>query len=117
MSYDLYLYRREGAPRLKKKGFQSYFKDRPHFTVKGSHAGYENEKTGVYFNFDYGDGKDADASESEAGREHIYFNLNYFRPHVFGLEAERALTSLVEGTPETALRIRRVWRANNGAKR
>jgi hypothetical protein len=96
MSYDLYLHRRESAGPLKKKEFQSYFKDRPRFTVKGTHAGYENEKTGVYFTFEYSDGKDADASELKASREHIHFNLNYYRSHVFGLEAERILTPLVE---------------------
>jgi hypothetical protein len=95
MSYDLYLYRRESAGPLK-KGFQSYFKGRPHFTIKGTHAGYENKKTGVYFTFDYSDGKDADADDPMAGREYIHFNLNYYRSHVFGLEAERVLTPLVE---------------------
>jgi hypothetical protein len=96
MSYDLYLYRRASADPLKEEGFQSYFEDRPHFTVKGTQAGYENEKTGVYFTFQYSDGTDADADDSTTSREHIHFNLNYFRPHVFGLEAERVLTQLVE---------------------
>jgi hypothetical protein len=97
MSYDLYLYRREGAAPLKKKGFQSYFKERPNFTLKGTQAHYNNEKTGVYFTFDYDDGKgkDGDPEDPNATREHIYLNINYFRPHIFGLEAERVLTALV----------------------
>src|SRR5262249_34432397 len=69
---------------------------RPNFTVEDDQAAYQNEKTGVYFTFDYYDGKDAEADDPNAGREHIHFNLNYYRPHTFGLEAERVLTPLVE---------------------
>jgi hypothetical protein len=96
MSYDLYLYRRPAAKALKKKEFQTYFKDRPNFTVKGTTAGYENEKTGVYFSFNYSDGKGAEADDEIGCRAHVHFNLNYFRSHVFGLEAERVLTPFVE---------------------
>lgn len=90
MSYDLYLYRRPGAKPLKKKGFQAAFKGRPRCTVDGTQAGYQNDMTGVYFSFYYSSGKDA-----EDGREHIHFNLNYLRSHVFGLEAEPVLTQVV----------------------
>ncbi|HYT88607.1 MAG TPA: hypothetical protein VEL76_07850 [Gemmataceae bacterium] len=98
MSYDLYLYRREGAKPLKKKGFQDYFKGRTNFTLKGIQAHYHNEKTGVYFTFDYNDGKgkDSDPEDPHAVHEHIYLNVNYFRPHIFGLEVERILTALVK---------------------
>jgi hypothetical protein len=97
MSYDLYLYRRDGAAPLKKKGFTSYFKGRPHFKINKDQALYENDKTGVYFSFDYSDGKGGgDPEDPNAGREHLYFNMNYFRPHVFGLEAEPVLTAVVK---------------------
>jgi hypothetical protein len=43
--------------------------------VGNGQALYENEDTGVYFIFD----------EPEDGA--VLFNLNYFRPHTFGLEA------------------------------
>jgi hypothetical protein len=92
MSYDLYLFRRENAPPLKAKGFRAAFKGRPLFTVEGTRAGYHNEKTGVYFTIHYSDGKD---SEAHPGRECLHFNLNYFRSHVFGLEAEPPLSRLV----------------------
>jgi len=97
VSYDLYLFRRAGAKPLKKKEFLAYFKGRLDFTVKGTSVGYQNEKTGVYFSFDYSDGKSTDADDPNAGRAHIHFNINYFRPHTFGLEAERVLTRLVAG--------------------
>jgi hypothetical protein len=44
-------------------------------------AGFENEATGVYWTFSFGDG--------------VAFNLNYYRSHIFGLEAERMLTAMV----------------------
>jgi hypothetical protein len=96
MSYDLSLYRREGAGPLKEE-FESYCKSRSCFTVDGTHVGYGNDKTGVYFGFDYYDGTGrTDADDPMAGREHIHFNLNYYRPHIFGLEAEQTLTRLVK---------------------
>lgn len=97
MSYDLYLLRRAGAKPLTKKEFQSFFKGGSDFTVKGTSVGYSNEKTGVYFSFEYSDGKAADADPDDplAGRAHVHFNLNYIRPHTFGLEAERVLTRMV----------------------
>lgn len=96
MSYDLYLFRRPTAKPLKKKEFQAHFKGRPNFTIKGTRAGYENEKTGVYFSFNFSDGKGAEDDDEIGSRAHVHFNLNYFRSHVFGLEAERELTPFVE---------------------
>src|SRR5262245_51012028 len=96
MSNDLYLYRREGAAPLKKKGFNAYFEGRPHFTLNENQAFYKNEKTGIYFSVYYSDGKGCAAEDPNAGREHLHFNMNYFRPHVFGLEAEPVLTALVK---------------------
>src|SRR5262245_25124275 len=73
MSYDLYLYRREGAAPLKKKGFNAYFKSRPHFTLNENQAFYENEKTGIYFSVYYSDGKGGgDEEDPNAGREHLH---------------------------------------------
>ena len=46
----------------------------------------------MYFTIHYSDGK---GSEAHPGRECLHFNLNYFRSHVFGLEAESPLTRLV----------------------
>lgn len=96
MSYDLYLYRREPAGPLGEEGFRSYFERYPNFTLEGTRAGYANEKTGVYFTIGYSDGDTEDGDAPNAGREHIFFNMNYYRPHVFGLEAERVLTRLVK---------------------
>lgn len=91
MSYDLFLYRRKGTGSLTKKAFLKFFKGRPHCEVQDAQVGYQNEKTGVYFTLEFSKG--SDPSEDEP---HIYFNMNYYRPHVFGLEAERLLTPMVE---------------------
>ena len=75
MRFDLYL-SSERSP-LTEKQFEKYFSERDHYSIEGSQALYENSDTGVYFYFE----RDADNPGS------IAFNLNYFRPHFFGLEA------------------------------
>ncbi len=74
MSYDLYLEPR-GAQKLDAAVFEQYFSGRRHYQVGEGQAIYQNENTGVYFIFD--------APQEGA----VAFNLNFFRPHVFGLEA------------------------------
>src|SRR5688572_14881079 len=73
MSHDLFLLERD--IKLDKKSFTSHFKSRPHYKLQKGQAVYQNDDTGVYFIFD----------EPEEGM--VAFNLNYFRPHTFGLEA------------------------------
>ncbi len=65
----------EPGRKIQKKAFKAYFQDRPNYQAGKGQAIYQNEDTGVYFMFD----------EPEDGV--VAFNLNYFRPHVFGLEA------------------------------
>jgi len=78
MSYDLMF---EAGPekKLDKKTFAAHFRSRRNYKVENGQAIYQNEDTGVYFIFD----------EPEDGV--VAFNLNYFRPHVFGLEAAAEL--------------------------
>ena len=85
MSYDLFFHSKK-PPTV--AAMKAYFKKQPHFTIHDKRAGYENEVTGVYFGFDFLD-------EPDEGRAPVAFNLNYFRPHVFGLEAEPAVTAFV----------------------
>lgn len=74
MSYDLY-FEAESGKGIDKKSFAAYFKGRPNYEVGKGQAIYQNEDTGVYFIFD----EPADGA--------VAFNLNYFRPHVFAIEA------------------------------
>lgn len=93
MSYDLFLY----SPELTRDSFERFFKGRAHYESVGW---YVNKDTGVYFSFEFSDGEqgeeDVDPETPEALRgPHAGFNLNYYRPHVFGLEAEPEVTAFV----------------------
>ena len=74
MSYDLFFEAASGK-KIDRKSFAAYFKARANYKMGKGQALYENEDTGAYFIFD----------EPEDGV--VVFNLNYFRPHVFALEA------------------------------
>jgi hypothetical protein len=75
MSYDLFFTANSGK-KIDKKTFAAHFGGRRNYEVNKKQAVYQNEDTGVYFIFD--------APDSDGV---VAFNLNYFRPHVFGLEA------------------------------
>lgn len=86
MSYDLFF---RSPTRLTIEQLTDYFTELPNFSVTAKRAHYENEVTGVYFGFDF-------TSEPQEGLVPLAFNMNYFRPHVFGLEAEPVVTAFVE---------------------
>ncbi len=99
MSYDLYLFPK--AP-FGLAEFAAYFSGREHYELTGDRrdAFYDNPDTGTYFSFafvpaDDGGEDDADALPDWPGGNHIAFNINYFRPHVFGLEAAGHLNEVV----------------------
>jgi hypothetical protein len=89
MSYDLFFQPRSGT-KIDKRSFAAYFKSRRHYTVGDGQALYQNDDTGVYFIFD----------EPEGGA--VAFNLNYFRPHTFGLEAAVELDAFAKAFDATA---------------
>src|SRR6266481_1930677 len=74
VSYDLYFTANSGE-KIEKKAFAAHFNGRRNYKVSKKQAVYQNEDTGVYFIFD--------APDDGV----VAFNLNYFRPHIFGLEA------------------------------
>lgn len=75
-----------------------YFRSRALYQVADGQAWYSNETTGVYFVFEIGPGPDLDPDEKPPAEdlEPVAFNINYFRPHFFGLEAEPELSAFVE---------------------
>jgi hypothetical protein len=85
MSYDLY-FRSDTAPST--DAVRAWFAARPNYHVSESQAAYYNEATGVYWTFDFG----GEPSPDDIG---VAFNLNYFRPSYFGIEAEPELTAFV----------------------
>ena len=90
MSYDLYLKQRSGE--LSKLDFLQFFAHRQNFNVGNAQAGYGNDETGVYFGFEM---RDPDPDDTEEFYP-IAFNINYFRPSYFILEAEPEVSAFVE---------------------
>lgn len=92
MSYDVYFIRRNDGP-LGLDQFSTYFSNRPNYEVEGTQAWYTNEDTGVYFSFDHTrlEGENEDGVSASVAS----FNLNYFRPPFFGLEAAPEITAFV----------------------
>ncbi len=92
MSYDLNFRKKKGEE-FPLKDFEDYFASRPHYTVANGQAIYGNEATGVYFIMDH----NADTyTDEDEGVSQSSFNLNYFRPHIFALEAEPEVRAFVE---------------------
>lgn len=89
MSYDLYF----TTPKISREQFKSHFAGNRLYEVSPGQAIYENKDTGVYFVFTFGDSAPADPGEIASSAS---FNLNYYRPHYFGLEAVKEVTMFVE---------------------
>jgi hypothetical protein len=92
MSYDLFFARRDGGE-LPLEEFANYFDHRPRWEARGEQAWYANQDTGVYFSIDHGD--EGESSDDDF-RIVAAFNLNFFRPHYFGLEAAPEVQAFVE---------------------
>jgi hypothetical protein len=97
VSYDLF-FRGRGPDRcLSWDEFKAYFSIRPNFNVQETQAWYSNNDTDVYFSFDYserGDSGEAEVDEVSSTIP-VSFNVNYYRPHPFGLEAELEVGAFV----------------------
>ncbi len=94
MSYDLYLNPKD--PALSWREFADYFEGRTNYEVAESQVWYQNEETGVYFVFEDNSATDDQDEEDPAARFPILFNMNFFRPTYFAIEAEPELTATVE---------------------
>lgn len=88
MSYDLFL----KSDKITRDSFEKYFLSKPFYEIDKDQACYTNEDTGVYFSFEINDGEDDDSEFSYQAA----FNINYFRPHVFALEAEPELKAFID---------------------
>lgn len=97
MSYDLFFRSRSPGSRLSRDDFMRHFAGRPRYEVMESQAWYSNEDSGVYFSFEYSvrDDDPHGEDESDATLAPVSFNLNFFRPHTFGLEAEPEVSAFV----------------------
>jgi hypothetical protein len=93
MSYDLFFKSR--CDSFTEKRFQQYFQNRRNYKCEASLALYENEETGVYFTFELQEKTDG---EEEEFHEYfpVAFNINFFRPSCFIVEAEPEVTAFVK---------------------
>jgi hypothetical protein len=96
VSYDLEFRFNRPDRGAEPQDFLDYFRGCANYEVSESQAWYSNEITGVYFCFDIGHLEpDPEAPPRAPNTAPIAFNLNYFRPHTFGLEAEPEVAALV----------------------
>ncbi|HYV34427.1 MAG TPA: hypothetical protein VE988_01910 [Gemmataceae bacterium] len=96
MSYDLFFRSRTVDQQLLLADFANYFSYRRFFEIQGAQAWYTNQDSGVYFSFDYLSNSPEEEDEAGEGLLPVPFNLNYFRPHPFGLEAEPEVQAFVK---------------------
>jgi hypothetical protein len=90
MSYDLFFRPHRGA--IDTSQFEAYFSGRANYKVDLPQAWYQNEETGVYFVFELTEPSDDKEVEQQYP---LSFNVNYFRPSYFILEAEPEVTAFV----------------------
>ncbi len=89
MSYDLYF----TSPKISLDEFNRYFGDNSYYEVENGQAFYSNDNTGVYFSFEH----NSDPIQDEDDIEHsVAFNINYYRPHFFALEAEPEINRFID---------------------
>ena len=95
MSYDLYLY----PERYNQVEIADWFSQRRNYELRGDGVYYFNPETGVYFSFYFETAPAVDEMGcecSEVKAPHIAFNINFYRPHIFGLEAEPEIAAFVK---------------------
>lgn len=95
MSYDLYL--RPDA--FDADAIRDWFTARPIYQVEDEQVTYANPETGVYFTFHIDATTEAVEGDEGPGRPSVAFNMNYFRPHTFALEAEPAIAAFLARFP------------------
>ena len=97
MSYDLNFRSRSPGRSISREAFARYFKERKFFSLSESQAWYSNEDSGVYFSFDYANLDNSLNSDNvtDPSLLPVSFNLNFFRPHSFGLEADFEVSAFV----------------------
>jgi hypothetical protein len=98
MSYDLHFYYKGTDELITLKRFLDYFQNKPNYEIKDTQAAYYNEDTGVYFSFDYINETSEDEPIQPDGHklQPISFNINFYRPHIFALEAEKELKAFIQ---------------------
>jgi hypothetical protein len=87
MSYDLFLGPRSGQLDLGQ--LANYFGSRDHYRLSEQQAFYLNPDSGVYLGFEF------EPASKDSDPLPVSFNINFFRPSYFILEAELEVCALV----------------------
>jgi hypothetical protein len=87
---NFYFLSRPGNPPLLREAFFNYFPAEAPYHHGEDAVSYSNEDTGVYFHWCWHE------AEAEGNTACISFELDYFRPHTFGLEAAEVLRPFVD---------------------
>jgi hypothetical protein len=91
LSYDLYLF----PDAFDAEAIHAWFADRSNYRDDR----YSNEETGVYFTISVEEDVEAGDDPEAAKGPYVAFNINYFRPHTFGLEAELEVAAFLARFP------------------
>ncbi len=91
MSYDLHITPKSFDPRA----IIEWFGWREHYETNDNGAHYSNDDTGVYFSFEVVANPEP-CEDEPAPAPYVHFNLNYYRPHIFGLEAEPEVAAFLQ---------------------
>lgn len=102
MSYDLTFLAKKSKTLPTTDDLVRFLAPRLDYRGEGSEIWYENQETGVYFSLGLGANPPTEEDITEPIRNAgfqwtgLSFNMNYFRPSVFGLEAATELDALVK---------------------
>ncbi len=92
MSYDLYFKVRDSQANFTRESARRFFEQRENYQLTDVQAIYQNRATGVYFSFNFEETR----IEESPNTLPIAFSLNFYRPHIFGLEAELEVRAFVK---------------------
>jgi hypothetical protein len=95
VSYDLYLY----PDAFNANAIRDWFKARPNYQVEAEQVTYANPETGAYFTFHIDEATKPAEGEEGLGGPSVAFNMNYFRPRMFALEAEPEVATFLAHFP------------------
>lgn len=99
MSYDLYFSRKPETQAPTRSEMETFLLQRPNYRQDGDTIFYENEDTDVNFWFSFTENQSSEPEDDEfPGNPHqvpLHFEINYCRPHIFGLEAKEELFEFI----------------------
>jgi hypothetical protein len=97
VSYDLYI----RPDTFDADAIRDWFMARPNYQAEDEQVTYANPETGLYFTFHIDDTAEPAEDHEGPGGPSVAFNMNYFRPHTFALEAEPEVAAFLARFPSS----------------